>query len=340
VALTRREFTTTAAAAMVAVSLKCETRSMSRSPTLILAPSNLGLRPNEDGSQSGTWRAPQTLLDAGLASAVDAGQVIWLERPGYQSEAQFGTAIRNGLSIRAFSLQLSDKVADVLRRGGFPIVVGGDCSILLGSLYGSRICGGRGVVHVDGHSDFFHPGNYDTGSRLGSAAGMDLALASGRGELLLTHWPELGTPLAEDADIIQVGERSHDPEAGSFRNHVADTQITQFTIQHLTTEGIQETARQILSCLEKRRLSSAWLHVDFDVLDQIVMPAVDSPGSPGLDTVQLASLIDQLCVSGRIAGADFTIYDPERDTGVRYAKSLVDCIGKGVRAGHIGGRNP
>jgi len=61
------------------------------------------------------------------------------------------------------------------------------------------------------------------------------------------------------------------------------------------------------------------------------MPAVDSPGSPGLDYMQLTELVGTLCDSGRIFGANFTIYDPERDPEARYASLLVRCIADGVR---------
>jgi arginase len=69
------------------------------------------------------------------------------------------------------------------------------------------------------------------------------------------------------------------------------------------------------------------LHVDFDVLDRTVMPAVDSPGSPGLDYEQLGALVGAMCASGRIAGADFTIYDPDES----YAGSLVNCMAQAIR---------
>jgi arginase len=299
--------------------------------SLVLAPSNLGLRPTESGGQPGTWRAPQVLIDAGLARALGAEEIIPLERPTYQFEAQSGTRIRNGLSIRAFSLQLSEKVHEILQGHRFPVVIGGDCSILVGCLHGMRRAGGRGLVHIDGHSDFFHPGNYDTAKRLGSAAGMDLALASGRGELLLTDWPEIGKPLANDADVIQVGER--DAESPSFKDYYGDilqTEITQFTIQRVLADGIDATARRVIAKLEARGLEKVWLHVDLDVLDQSVMPAVDSPGSPGLDYAQLTGLIGALCASGRIVGGNFTIYDPERDPEARYASPLVRCIADGI----------
>jgi arginase len=87
----------------------------------------------------------------------------------------------------------------------------------------------------------------------------------------------------------------------------------------------------VLTRLESRALGKVWLHVDFDVLDQTVMPAVDSPGSPGLDYQQLGLLIGELCHSGRIVAADFTIYDPDRDPHAEYSKHLVDCIARGIR---------
>jgi arginase len=328
----RREFTKMTSFALISAPFGVETTHVSGGVSLLLAPSNLGLRPTESGSQPGAWRAPHALMDAGLAHAVDAAEVLALERPAYELEAQFGTTIRNGLSIRAFSLALGGKVREMLQAGRFPLVIGGDCSILLGCLYGARLAGGRGLVHIDGHSDFFHPGNYDTASRLGSAAGMDLALASGRGELLLTHWPEVERPLVEDEDIVQLGEREE--ESAEFNKPSGDmdrTGITQLVVRSVLADGIDSTARQVLTRLESRSLNKVWLHVDFDVLDQTVMPAVDSPGSPGLDFEQLGKLIAALCRSGRIVGADFTIYDPEKDPHARYSESLVDCIARGIR---------
>jgi arginase len=330
--ITRRRFGLITGATLLAGWQASPSQAKSGTISLVLAPSNLGLRPTETGGQPGAWRAPQALMDAGLARALDAEEIIPLERPEYKFEAQAGTRIRNGLSIRSFSLQLSEKVRDVLKKGGFPVVIGGDCSILLGGLYGMRLAGGRGLVHIDGHSDFFHPGNYDTTKHLGSAAGMDLALASGRGELLLTDWPEIGKPLASDVDIIQLGERN--AESPSFENSYADilrTEITQFTIQSVLADGIDVTARRVIANLEAGGLDKVWLHVDLDVLDQSVMPAVDSPGSPGLDYVQLTRLLAALCASRRIVGANFTIYDPERDPELRYARPLVRCIADGVR---------
>ncbi len=299
--------------------------------SLVLAPSNLGLRP-ENGRQPGTWRAPQVLMGAGLRDALDASEVVRLERPAYEFDAQHHTRIRNGQTIRAFSLALSERVQDIVRAGRFPVVIGGDCSILLGCLHGSRMAGGRGLVHVDGHSDFTQAKSYATPQTLGAAAGMDLALASGRGEPMLTVWPEVGTPLAEDADIVQIGERgAEEPWFEQNYGDILETAITQLTAQSVLVEGVVASARRVIARLEARGLDKVWLHVDLDVLDRAIMPAVDSPGGPGFNYKQLADLVGTLCASGRIVGANFSIYDPERDPDKRHASDLVGCIADGIR---------
>ena len=329
--LSRRQFGMIAGAALVAGSRARAVPAKPKPVGLVLAPSNLGLRP-ENGRQPGTWRAPKVLMDAGLREALEAEEVLRLDRPDYEFEAQNGTRMRNGRSIRSFSLQLGETVRDLLRAQKFPVVIGGDCSILLGCLYGARLAGGRGLVHVDGHSDFTQAKSYATPQTLGAAAGMDLALVSGRGEPLMTEWPDVGSPLAEDADIVQVGERgAGEPWFLQYYGDILRTEITQFTAQTVLAEGIGPASRQVIARLEKRGLEKAWLHVDLDVLDQSVMPAVDSPGRPGFDFSQLAALAGALAASGRILGANFSIYDPERDPELKYARPLVDCIAAGVR---------
>src|SRR5262245_42149648 len=176
---------------------------------VVLAPSNLGLRP-ENGQEPGTWEAPRVLMAAGLRDSVEAAEVMCLERPLYDMTAQPGTRMRNGQTLRKFSFELAKTVRAALAAHRFPVVIGGDCGVLLGSLYGLRLAGGRGLVHVDGHSDFTQEKSYATPETLGAAAGMDLALVSGRGEPLMTAWPGVDGPLAADADIVQVGERGHD----------------------------------------------------------------------------------------------------------------------------------
>lgn len=218
-----------------------------KSPSIILAPSNLGLRPPKAGHQPGAWRAPQVWMAAGSKSAVGAIEVLPLERPSYDFEAQPGTRIRNGQSIRTFSLQFAGAVCEVLERDKFPLVIGGDGSILLGGLYGLRQSRGRGLVHVDGHSDFYQLNARDPA--IGSAAGMDFALVSGRGEALPTSRPNVGTPLTRDEDIAQIGER----EPANDRDRIPGTAITQITAQRFAAEGACKVAMTAIEILKAQR---------------------------------------------------------------------------------------
>ncbi|MEU6090814.1 arginase family protein [Streptomyces sp. NPDC047085] len=283
---------------------------------LIAAPWNLGLRPPAPGREPGTWRAPQALLAAGLEARLRPDRVVELDRPPYEFDAQPATRIRNGVTIREHALRLGEAVQAALATSRFPVVLGGDCSVLLGCLLGARRHGRCGLVHLDGHSDFRHPGNYDAGSSLGSAAGMDLALATGRGELLLTHWPVVGRPLVADEDVIQIGDREDE----------ATPPVTRFTAQEVQQFGIAGLGERVIRRLERRELDRVWLHLDLDVLDERVLPAVDSPGRPGLDFAQLTELVSTLAGTGRVVGLDVAIYDPELDPDGAYAAPLVDCL--------------
>lgn len=301
-------------------------RGASKRPLAVIeAPSNLGLRPLRTGHIPGTWQAPQVLREAGLLEALAPVSHQKLERPPYQLEAQSGTRIRNGNTMRRFSEQLADGTAAALRVGSFPVVIGGDCSVLPGCLFGARRASGRGLVHIDGHSDFSHPGNYDAQTRLGAAAGMDLALVTGRGEKLLTEWPGVEGPLVNDEDTIQIGERDSGSTATGWSD-ILRTRILQLTVQSLHQKGLPQTLTRVTSHLEERKVDRAWLHVDLDVLDQKVMPAVDSPGSPGLSYDELSKLMRGLLATRRFLGANVSIYDPDLDPQRRYAREIVACL--------------
>jgi arginase len=293
---------------------------------LIAAPSSLGLRPGARGVEPGTWRAPAALLEAGMASALNAVGVVELPKPPYAIEPQPATRIRNGITLREHALVLGSAVEATLSASRFPVVLGGDCSVLLGSLLGARRGSRCGLLHVDGHTDFFHPGNYDSATRLGSAAGMDLALVTGRGELLLTHWPEVGSPLVADEDVIQIGDR----EAEADGHGQLPPSIARLTVQELLRVGIGQAVEQTAQGFRRRGLARSWLHVDLDVLDRQVMPAVDSPGSPGLDFDQLAELIAGLVRTAGVVGLDVTIYDPLRDRRAAYPAAIVACLAAGL----------
>jgi arginase len=286
---------------------------------MICVPWSLGLRPDAAGAEPGTWSAPRALREAGLSRRLAAVVVTELPRPSYQVEAQPGTRVRNGVALREHSLLLAQAVSDAIAAGRLPVVIGGDCSVLLGCLGGARRHHDIGLVHIDGHPDFTHPGNHDFVT-LGAAAGMDLALATGRGELLLTRWPDIDGPLVEDRDVVQLGDRTGQP---------LPSDLLVIGIDELLAAGIDAAARRAVEHL--RATHPIWVHVDLDVLDAAVLPTVDAPGTPGLTFEELTRLLLSLRQTGRVLGVDITIYDPHLDLDGAYPSAIVDCIAAGLR---------
>lgn len=298
---------------------------------IIRAPSNLGLRPLTTNRQPGAWRAPQALTEAGLVEAIRPVAVLDLDRPIYDPRPQAGTRLYNGHRIRAFNLALAELVEHASTRNQFPLVVGGDCSILLGALAGVRQAGPVSLVHVDGHSDFRHPGNYDPAATLGAVAGMDLALATGRGEALMTDWPGVAAPLVPDKQVIQIGEREGRGPGFTWPD-VNETTMTRIDVFAARQLGPQAVIDQTNATLDQKPNWPFWVHFDVDVLDQAIMPAVDTPGSPGIDLKDITAMLRSLVASPRCRGMTMTIFDPDLDPTGHLAVLLVHLL-KGVLDG-------
>ena len=118
---------------------------------LVDAPSRLGLR------AAGVEHLPHTLRAVGLTTglhAIDGGQVAPVP---FSPQRDPDTQILNGAAIARFASSLADAVAPIVARQHFPIVLGGDGSILLGPMLALRRRGRYGLVHVDGHADFYQP---------------------------------------------------------------------------------------------------------------------------------------------------------------------------------------
>ena len=210
--------------------------------------------------------------------------------------------------------------------GEFPVVLGGDCSILLGSALadapprGHRRACPYGLVYIDGHSDFRHPGN---ASYVGAAAGEDLALATGRGQPDLTDLEGL-RPYFRDTDVVLLGIRPHD----DYRLDLQAAGITMRAVPQLRAEGAGRTAQwardQLGDCL------GFWVHVDVDVLDPAVMPAVDAPSTGGIAYTELELLISGLVAAPSCVGIEITVFDPDYDPDGVYARDVADTLVAGL----------
>jgi arginase len=247
--------------------------------------------------------------------ATDGGAVT---SPPYRPEIDPSTGVRNGKALRSFSLDLAERVGEVVREGKFPFVLGGDCSILIGNMLALRRRGRFGLVFIDGHLDFRHPGNSEL---VGAAAGADLALVSGRGPDRLTNIDGLG-PLVRDDDIVTLGEREDYPE---WRD-IHDTDITVWDLWKMRSLGVNRVALKTLEKMEASGVEGFWVHLDADVLDDAIMPAVDSRQPDGLSCAELIEILKPLLGSPLAAGMQVTIFDPELDKDGKIAAEFTDAL--------------
>jgi len=284
--------------------------------TVLDAPSNLGLAPPAPGREPGTRRMPDALRWNGLRPRLGARDAGRVEAPPYGT-AVHPDGIRNAEAIAAYSRKLADTVETIVLRGELAVVLGGDCSILLGDLLGARRNVERlGLVFLDGHSDFFTPERSGTHG----AAGMDLALAVGRGPRLLSGLAPDG-PLVLAESVVHLGLREDDPELRASGIPVLD-------LAEIERRGSRAIAGQVLELLDGH--PGFWVHVDADVIDDALMPAVDSRAPGGLSYEALVGLLRSLLASPRALGVELTIYDPDRDpegsVGRAFTAALVEAL--------------
>lgn len=296
--------------------------------TLVSAPSNLGLRPPQASSVPGCAKAPEALRQAGLYRALadlatdgvaDGGVVL----PGrYVDDANVGSGrLRNQDAIIDHSRRLADRITMVLDRGEAPLVLGGDCSILVGAGISLARRGRYGLVHLDGHTDFRHPGNTDRWASLG---GEDLAAAVGR------HVPEVADidrlgPYFRAADTVHVGCRDNDEHLAEARSCLAAV----IPASSVRRRGPKEIVSAVLQFVAADALDGFWLHLDVDILDPAHMPAVDSPDPGGLTPQELEDLLEG--VAPAATGAEVTIFDPDLDPDGSHAALLSTLLADGLR---------
>lgn len=297
--------------------------------TVIDLPSNLGLRP------TGVERLPSALRANGLVEdlgARNAGQVP--PSAAYDSRRDPKTGLLNGPALHDTMLNLSEAVAAAIHEGAVPLVLAGDCSVVLGGLLGlrhaarsARRAARPGLLFVDGHVDFYQP----EASPTGEVADMDLALATGRGPEVLAHLDPSG-PLVRDEDVAAVGSRDRDERHAAGSQEVEATNVHLFELDTIRERGIEAVIHDALAVVDQTALEPGfWLHFDADVLDDAVMPAVEYRLPGGLTTTEVIVLLRAARASGRLCGVSIAIYNPALDPTGESGRTLTACVIEGLR---------
>jgi len=281
---------------------------------VIEAPSILGLRP------SGVEQLPAALLGLGLATRLDARRVGVVATPPYDPRRDAETRTLNARAIAAWTCELANAVEAVLDRHEFPVILGGDCSIVLGPMLALKRRGRFGLLFIDGHADFYQPEVNPNGE----AASMDLAFVTGYGPKLLTDIEGRG-PLVRSEDTVAFAFRDA-AEQVQYGSQPLPPELCAFDLARVRRLGAEEAARAAVRQLTRDGLEGFFIHIDADSLSDDVMPAVDYRIPDGLSWGELKTTLQLALASGKVMGLELTIYNPTLDRDGAAGRGLVQLL--------------
>jgi arginase len=230
------------------------------------------------------------------------------------------TGVLNARGIAEWSPKLADAVEELLSSREFPIVLGGDCTIVLGSMLALRRRGRYGLLFIDGNADFFQPDAEPNGE----GASMDLAFATGHGPRLVTEF-EGHRPLVREEDVVAFAYRDHEDQA-EFGSQPLPKKLRAYDLPTVRRMGIEAAANAAVEHLTRSDLDGFFIHIDADCLDDSIMPAVDFRVPGGLTWDELTLVLRTALASDKAVGLEVAIYNPRLDPDGRAGQGLTDVL--------------
>jgi arginase len=246
--------------------------------------------------------------------------------PQPESQPTGNTRLKYLESIVKVAEELADTVTTALKANEFPLILGGDHSIALGSITGvTRVHKDISVLWIDAHADF----NTEETTPSGNIHGMILAALAGLGNSRLT---DIGgwAPKLDARKIVIVGARDLDPgERELLRAH----HVHVLTMTDIDQRGISDVMREALTIVGKAS-DGIHLSLDMDALDPVHAPGVGTPVRGGLTYREAHLAMELIADSGRLIGMDVVevnpILDRENATAQLAVELVMSALGKKI----------
>lgn len=284
----------------------------------------IGVPVNSSGTTDGVARAPGVLRERGLSAVLanrrgsaDIGDVL-LPSP----QPRRGPS---GLLAEDSLIAMIERVSDAVRAarsgGRFPLLIGGDCPVLLGALAALQAGPGQpGLLFVDGHEDAWPP----RASPTGEAADCELGLALRLFDDDLDPRLRGILPRVRPDHVIAVGPRDAD--------ELAAARIPTLAGQLLALIRPAELAATDLAAAVALLPAPWWLHVDLDVLASAELAAVDYPQPGGLTWQRLSQITATALAATGCAGWSVCIYNPDLDPDRSDADTIISYLNQAIAA--------
>lgn len=217
---------------------------------------------------------------------------------------------------------LAEAVDRIATDSHFPLILGGDHSVAVGTVAGVSHAFRRrhqqlGLIWIDAHSDMNTPET----SPSGNIHGMPLACCVGRGPAELTHLFGYA-PKVLARNVVLIGLRDVDL---SERGPIRESGVTAFTMRDIDERGLRSVLTEAIQ-LTTADTAGFHLSFDMDVLDPDEAPGVGTPVRGGMTYREAHLAMETICDSGRMVSMEVVEVNPVLDTANRTALLAVELI--------------
>ncbi|MDG6999770.1 MAG: arginase [Nitrososphaerota archaeon] len=221
---------------------------------------------------------------------------------------------------------LSEQVSQIVGKGDFPLILGGDQSISMGVHAGlAHKDTRRGIIWIDAHGDFNTPETTPSGS----IHGMALAAILGYGDQRLTQLGRISPKAMEENSVLIAGRSFDREEAERLRK----SKVTVFTMKEVDELGMRSVMQQAIHIASKG-VKEVHLSFDIDALDPREAPGTGTPVVGGLTYREAQLAMEMLFESGILTSAEFvevnTILDERNRTAELAVQLILSIFGKQI----------
>lgn len=287
---------------------------------VIGVPINLGC------DRKGVDKAPDHLRCNGLIDRIrkyghktyDTGNLYVPDVPE-NDKFKSGTSLKYLETIVEVNNNLAELVYDTLQGDGFPLIIGGDHSLGLGSASGvGEAFDDFGIIWLDAHGDI----NTHETTPSGNIHGMALGALMGKGAASLVNIYEPGNKV-DPKNVFLVGTRSLDE--GEFRL-IEEEQLSVYPMTEIHRIGVKHIIHDILHKLQERKIRNVHFSIDIDVLDPSIAPGTGTRVEGGMTMQEFKIFVGGILSTHLVKSLDVVEFNPDLDDGEVTTEVVLDII--------------
>lgn len=287
---------------------------------VIGVPMNLGC------DRKGADKAPDHLRRNGLIDRIrkhghktyDTGN-LYVPNVPENDKFKSGTSLKYLETIVEVNNNLAELVYDTLQGDGFPLVIGGDHSLGLGSASGvGEAFDDFGIIWLDAHGDI----NTHETTPSGNIHGMALGALMGKGASSLVNIYEPGNKV-DPRNVFLVGTRSLDD---GEMNLIEEEQLSVYPMTEIRKIGIKHVVHDILHKLQERKIRNVHFSIDIDVLDPTIAPGTGTRVEGGMSLPEFKQFVSGMLATHLVKSMDVVEFNPDLDDGEITTDLVLDIV--------------